>query len=69
MKLTPINADFKHDGQQYWAGELRKLTPELHGYFTAAGWAGEAKQSVSSEPVTLEVQTGKHGLKSSSLAE
>lgn len=68
MKLTPINADFKHDGQQYYAGELRMLSPELCGYFCAAGWAGDAPpRSASTEPVTLEVQSGKHTLNSPSV--
>lgn len=69
MKLTPINVDFKHAGQEYWAGEVRNLTPELHGYFTAAGWAGEAKPNLPPEPVTLKVHAGKHGLKSNVGAE
>jgi hypothetical protein len=68
MKLTPITADFKHDGQQYYAGEVRMLSPELHGYFSVAGWTGDKPAAwPKSQPVTLEVQSGKHNLNSPSV--
>jgi hypothetical protein len=65
MKLTPITKNFKHDGVQYYAGEVRMLPPELCGYFCNAGWAGDATpRAIPAEPVTLEVQSGKHGVHS-----
>jgi hypothetical protein len=64
MKFIDITADFKHDGQEYWAGERRKLPPELCGYFCKVGWAGEKSLTKNPEPVTLEVHSGKHGTKS-----
>jgi hypothetical protein len=66
MQFIQIKRDFKHHGQQYFAGEVRKLSKELCDYFAAAGWAGDSHPPKSPpDPVTLNVQSVRHGLKSS----
>lgn len=63
MKRIEILTDIKHESG-YFKGEIRVVTPELAGYFVGLGWAkypDEAAIPGNTDPVTLEVQNGKHG--------
>lgn len=42
MKLIEIIRNFKDDGQQFFKGEARMVTPEKAGYYCGNGWAKDA---------------------------
>lgn len=56
---------FKHDGNQFHAGEFRKVSDEDGVIFCKAGWARDisgntATGSLDTSPQTLDVQDGWH---------
>lgn len=65
MQKIEVVKLFKHDGQTYYPGEVRMVSPQDAGYFCGVGWAKSAEHETgASEPsdVTLEVQNATHNV-------
>lgn len=70
MQFIKILSDTRTQFGNFFAGEIRKVEPEVAGYLIGVGWAAEAAvdtveaPATNPAPATLEVQGVNMGVKS-----
>lgn len=62
MKKVTVLIDFSDDGQRFYKGEVRVVTPEKAGYYCGVGWASDGESTTAADlfSKTLQVQSAKH---------
>lgn len=64
MNRIEVLQTFRHNGQTFYAGEIRVVTAEEAGYFCGLGWAkagGHATGTPDTSPKTLDVHKSNIG--------
>lgn len=65
-KFTKMLHDVRHNGQQYFKGEIRVLDDQQRGLFIASGWAVDAADqnaqanNLDLSPKELTIHNSKH---------